>query len=164
MLKFSRGTGFRKVHAHCDVPCGIYDTYEAQVCAHTIIRMVGLIEAIPEPSKNEHVHRIARYTKVKEDHAEKLKQEVRILYGDYFKENHFKENSELNSLILEILKLASKTKQEINTSIAQTLLNKTQKLAEIFYKTKGLETLRIPSTYPTGGEIVVHKSPAGEGK
>lgn len=157
VLERVRGTGFRTVYAHCDVPCGIYDPHEAQVSAHTVIRMMGLIEAIPEPTKNEHTHRLSRYTNVKEEHAEKLKHEIRVLYGDYFKDDHFEKFPELQGLILKALRLASKARQEVNTKVAQDLLTTTQNIAEIFWKTKGMEPVRIPSSYPTGGEIVVHK-------
>jgi len=156
-LKKVRGTGFRTVYAHCDVPCGIYDPYKAQVLAHTVIRMMGLIEAIPEPTKNEHIHRLTRYTQVKEEHAEKLKHEIRVLYGDYFKDNHFEKFPELQGLILKALRQASKARQEVSTEMSQDLLTTVQKIAEIFWKTKGLEPVRISSSYPTGGEIVVHK-------
>ena len=27
-------------HAHCDVPCGIYDPHLAQIAAHTVVRNV----------------------------------------------------------------------------------------------------------------------------
>ena len=33
----------RTVHAHCDVPCGIYDPHGAELAAKTVSRMVVLI-------------------------------------------------------------------------------------------------------------------------
>ena len=35
--------GFPIAYAHCDIPCGIYDPYAAQVAAHTVVRMDMLI-------------------------------------------------------------------------------------------------------------------------
>ena len=55
-----------------------------------------------------------------------------------------------------ILKLAGKTKQEINMQFAQDLLAQTQKFAEIFWDTKGVKTKRVPSNQgAAGGELVV---------
>jgi len=35
-------------YAHCDIPCGIYDPHQAQLAAHTIIRMTQLLSEIKE--------------------------------------------------------------------------------------------------------------------
>jgi hypothetical protein len=37
------------------------------------------------------------------------------------------------------------------------LLEETQKFAESFYQSKGLEPFRVASGFPTEGEIVTHK-------
>ena len=39
----------RVAHAHCDIPCGIYDPHAAQVAALTTVRMCQLIQALPAP-------------------------------------------------------------------------------------------------------------------
>lgn len=154
----------RVVFAHCDIPCGIYDPHEAQLAAHTVIRMTNMLNDL-EPSTEEPpfderkkiISQVSRLTKVKEEHAERVKAEVRILWGDYFKEEHLKDHPNLHDLIFKTLKLASKARQEVNLEAAQDLLSSVQQIAEIFYKTKGLEVIRIPSGYPTEGEIVSHK-------
>ena len=33
-------------HAHCDIPCGIYDPHEAEIAARTVARMVELINGL----------------------------------------------------------------------------------------------------------------------
>ena len=38
------------VHAHCDIPCGIYDPHLAQIAALSVIRMNQLIEGLPPPA------------------------------------------------------------------------------------------------------------------
>lgn len=154
----------KPVFAHCDIPCGIYDPHEMQMAAHTVLRMTRMISDIQASSENPPVeerkkiiHDISRLTKVKEEHAELIKHEVRVIWGDYFKPEHLKDYPDLHELVFKIMKLASKTKQEVNPETAKELLENTQKFAEIFYKTKGLEVMRIPSDYPTEGEIVSHK-------
>lgn len=150
--------------AHCDIPCGIYDPHTAQMAAHTVMRMTQLIHDTQISSENPSfeerkstIHSISRLTKIKEEHAELVKHEVRVLWGDYFKPEHLEKFPELNNLVWETLKLASKAKQNIDPEVAQKLLENVQKFAEIFYQTKGLEPVSIPAGYPTGGEIVFHK-------
>ncbi len=142
----------KKVYAHCDIPCGIYDPHHAQMAAHTVIRMVNLIN-----EAKDNVHDIARLTKVKEEHAELVKHEVRIIWGDYFNPEHVKKYPELHELVFNIMKLASKARQEINLEASKELLENVQKFAEIFWETKELESVRVKAPYPSGGEMVLHK-------
>ena len=151
-------------YAHCDIPCGIYDAHNAQVAAHTVIRMTSLINDLqpttPEPEFAERkkiISEIARLTKVKDEHAEAVKHEVRVIWGDYFKAEHKEKFPELDGLVFNIMKLASKARQEIDLETSQKLLSEVQKFAEIFYKSKALEPVRIKSGFPTEGEIITHK-------
>ncbi len=148
-------------YAHCDIPCGIYDPHAAQVAAHTIIRMTKLIgdakEEEGEEGRKEFIHGMTRYVTVKEEHAEILKREVAVIWGDYFKEEHLKDFPNLHETVWKILKLASKTKQGIDLKSAEELLAKVQEFSEIFWKSKGRETMRVASGYPTGGEMVSPK-------
>jgi nickel superoxide dismutase len=147
-------TPTRVAHAHCDIPCGIYDPHQAQLAAHSVIRMVDLIQALERSDESTAEHQIARYTAVKEEHAEIVKREVRIIWGDYFKPEQLQEYPNLHTLVFEIMKLASTARQQINKEASQSLLGKVQEFAEIFYKTKGRETKKVATVYPTGGELV----------
>lgn len=141
------------VHAHCDIPCGIYDPHIAQMAAHTVIRMVNLINE----SKDD-VHKVSRLTAVKEHHAELCKHEIRILWGDYFKPEHLEKYPELHELVWKAMKLGSKARQEVNLQAAEELLETVNKIAEIFWETKGLDTAKVKATfYPTGNETVYPK-------
>lgn len=142
----------KPIYAHCDIPCGIYDPYIAQMAAHTVLRMTKLITE----AKGD-THKISRLTKVKEEHAEIVKHEVIVIWGDYFKEENSKEVPNLADKVWKILKLASKTKQNVDDQAAQELLVAVQEFAEIFWKSKELTPTRVPSGYPTEGEIVSHK-------
>lgn len=154
----------KPVFAHCDIPCGIYDPHVAQMAAHTVLRMISMINDLKASSDNapfeerkKIISQISRLTKVKEEHAELCKREITILWGDYFKDEHLKDYPKLHDLVWKTLKLASKVKQNVDPEAAQQLLENTQKIAEIFWKTKGMEPIRVPSGYPTEGEIVIHK-------
>ena len=154
----------RPVLAHCDIPCGIYDPHQMQMAAHTIIRMVKLINEVTASSENapigerkQIIHKLARLTQVKEQHGEICEHEIVTLWADYFKEEHLKDYPELHDLIWKTIKLTGKVRQEINLEAANELLENTQKISEIFWKSEGMEPTRIPSGYPTEGEMVVHK-------
>jgi nickel superoxide dismutase len=154
----------KKVYAHCDIPCGIYDPHLAQVSAHTVIRMNMLISQLKPLSTgskaeeiNDYNHKLIRYTDIKEKHSELCKQELRILWGDYFKPEHVQKFPELHELFWKSMKDASKAKQEINMRAAEELLNTVNKIAEIFWKTKGIETNRVKAPYPTEHDIVLPK-------
>jgi nickel superoxide dismutase len=149
-------------YAHCDVPCGIYDPHEVQMSAHTVIRMTSMLSDLKLDSekvedRKKFVHQVSRLTKVKEEHAELVKHQIRIIWGDYFKPEHLEKYKDLHNLVFKIMKSASKVKQEINLEAAQELLASVQKFAEIFWETKGRETVRVKSGYPTDGEIVLPK-------
>lgn len=142
----------RPVYAHCDIPCGIYDPHQAQLAAHTILRMTSLIK-----EADGDIHKIARCTHVKEKHAEIVEEELVTLWADYFKPEHFEQNPDLKDLIYKTIKLTGDVRQKIDLDAAKELLAKTQEIAEIFWRTKKMEPCRIPSGYPNGGEIVSHK-------
>lgn len=149
-------------YAHCDIPCGIYDPHSAQVGAHTVIRMTKLIEdlhmeADTIEAKKDFGHTLARCTQVKEEHGELVEKELGTLENDYFKEEHFKTYTDLRELIATAIKLSIKTRQTIDMTAAEELLEKVLKIAEIFYKTKNLEPVRVKSPYPTEREIVIYK-------
>ena len=143
--------------AHCDIPCGIYDPYIIQRAAHTILRMTQLLSELKSEDQKKMAHDISRMTHVKEEHVDLLEEELGTLRNDYFKEEHFKIYSDLESLFTETLKTASKARQEINLEAANEVLMGVLKIAEIFFKTKNVEPVKVTSVYPTGGEIVLHK-------
>jgi len=144
------------VHAHCDIPCGIYDPHNAQVAAQSVLRMVDLIEELPRKEADETTKRqlFGRYVKVKEDHAEMVKHEVRVLWGDYFTEEHLKEVPDLHDLVWDAMKKASKARQTVDRKAAQDLIEATNKVAEAFWKTKGLETDTVKAPYPPARSFV----------
>ncbi len=166
MLKKLMGLVFpiKIAYAHCDIPCGIYDPHEAQLAAHSVMRMVNLIndprvssEEAPFEERKQVIHNISRYTLVKEEQAEKVKHEVRIIWGDFFKPEMVEKFPELHETVFKIMKASSKARQEVNPEAAAELLELVLKFSEIFYQAKGLETKRVKASFPTEGELVVPK-------
>ncbi|MGI0129162.1 MAG: superoxide dismutase, Ni [Thermoplasmata archaeon] len=152
----------RAVYAHCDIPCGIYDPYEAQISALTVVRMDQLIAELAAPAMDAkpedraaYASKLSRYTAVKESHAERVKSEVRVIWGDYFTPDHAKQHPEVHELSWKILKQASKARQGSSLADALELVKLVQEFAELFWTTKGAKTRRIPSLQKSGGELVV---------
>ena len=150
------------VYAHCDIPCGIYDPHEAQIAALTVLRMDQLIGELAAPAMDAkpeeraaYVSKLARYTAVKETHSERVKSEVRVIWGDYFTPDHAKTYPQVHELAWKILKQASKTRQGTNLADAQELLKLVQEFAELFWQSKGAKTKRQPSLQKSGGELVL---------
>ncbi|MBP6913147.1 MAG: superoxide dismutase, Ni [Candidatus Levybacteria bacterium] len=137
-------------YAHCDIPCGIYDPNGAQLAAHTVLRMTQLL------AEKTDTHDIARITHTKEKHGEAVEEELGTLENDYFKTEHFEQFPELNSLLSDAVKLSIETRQHVDKQKAEDLLEKVLQISEIFYKTKNVTPLRVPSVYPTKGEIVIY--------
>lgn len=149
-------------YAHCDIPCGIYDPHHAQVAAHTVIRMVDLIHEIPKPGPNASSHewdayasKVARHTAVREQYGEVAKHEIRILWGDYFKPEHVQAHPELHDAVWKVMKLGSKGKQELDRKAGEDLLEAVNTIAEIFWKTKNVPTVRVRPPYSTNAETTV---------
>jgi nickel superoxide dismutase len=152
----------RAVYAHCDIPCGIYDPIDAQLSALTVLRMDQLIGEAAMPAKDAkpedqaaYLSKIARYTAVKESHAERVKHEVRVIWGDYFTPDHAKQHPQVHELAWKIMKAASKARQGTTLADAQDLVKQVQEFSEIFWQTKGAKTHRVPSMQKSGGELVV---------
>ena len=117
-------------HAHCDIPCGIYDPSE-------VARMVELIGQIPEGSTAvADRNKFVRCVTVKEQHAEKVKHEVQVIWSDYFKPEHLAAFPELHTKVWNLLKLAGKNKQGIDAQAAADLEAATKEFAEMFWATK----------------------------
>lgn len=80
---------FPTVSAHCDFPCKIYDPISAQISVLTMIRMVDLIEELQQSSVEKdanYFNTMIRLVNQKEEHGIKVKEEIRIIWGDYIKQ------------------------------------------------------------------------------
>jgi nickel superoxide dismutase len=148
---------FADARAHCDIPCGIYDPHQAQIGALTVIRMIDLmgeLKAAHAADTQDYQNSMARYVLVKEEHAELVKREVRVIFGDYFKKEHVEKYPELPELMHKIMQYGSKARQTTSRAAALDLLNGVNRFAEIFWETKGIQTKRVKAPYKPGEEIV----------
>ena len=131
-----------EVEAHCDIPCGLYDPITAKIAAQTVLKMASRIQALTPPTGAEdHVayhNTVSRYIAVKEQHAELVKHEVDVLWHDYFKPEHLAKYPDLHTIVWETTKLASTSKQSVDVDAARRLVESVDKIAEIFWATKGV--------------------------
>lgn len=141
-------------HAHCDVPCGIYDPASAQYAALSVARFLDQIDELEAPLDIAGQSRLARLTREKETHAEDVKHEVRIIWGDYFKAQHFEAHPELHTLTHDIMRKASACKQEVAVGNGRELVELINQFAEVFWQSKGVETKRVTVPYKPGLDVV----------
>ena len=148
---------FDQAQAHCDVPCGIYDPITAQIAALTVVRMVDIIEELEKmhPEKGPgYFNTLTRAILVKEEHAEKVKAEIRVIWGDYFKAAQIEKYPEIHGLVHEIQQLGSKAWQTIDRETCLKLVEKVNRFAEIFWETKGKAVKRAEAPYKPSLELV----------
>lgn len=126
------------VFAHCDVPCGIYDPKPAQIAAATVKKMVEKITDLNKKGEmnSSAVNSIVRFVWTKEEHARKCKEELLILWTDYFKPEHIKTFPDLHETFWNAAKLCSKNKQEVSMEAADSLVSAVDEIAHIFEQSK----------------------------
>ena len=128
--------------AHCDIPCGIYDPIAAKIAAQTVQKMVLRMQTLehPAPGSEMAAHQafantFSRYVQVKEEHAEKVKAELRILWADYAWPNT--DANDIAAKFNAALKLAGQCKQSVSMENAERLVAACDDIAAAFWATKG---------------------------
>src|SRR5437868_7516572 len=100
LAKLFRMLPTESAYAHCDIPCGIYDPKPAQIAAATVLKMVQKIKEADHPDKSlDDRNILVRAIWTKEEHARKCKEEILILWTDYFKPEHLEKWSDLHDTI-----------------------------------------------------------------
>jgi nickel superoxide dismutase len=119
-------------HAHCDLPCGVYDPAQARIEAESV-------RAICEKyQQNEDLAFRARALQIKEERSDLVKHHLWVLWTDYFKPPHFEKYPQLHQLFNEATKLAGAggTKGSTDVAKADELLTKIDDIGKIFWETK----------------------------
>jgi nickel superoxide dismutase len=120
------------VHAHCDLPCGVYDPAQARIEAESIQAIDQKYQANSDPQFR------ARCLIIKEQRSELVKHHLWVLWTDYFKPPHFEKYPQLNTLFNDATKLAGAagTKGSPDPAVADQLLAKIAEIDKIFQETK----------------------------
>ena len=133
--------GIEPLYAHCDVPCGIYDPHLAGVSAKTVYTMNKKLTDLPMPGSSaspqdqlEHRNTVVRMVQTKEAHAQLCKQELLILWTDYFKPEHLSMFADLHETFWKAAKLCSYNKQHVDLAKSQELMDAVAKVSDIFQK------------------------------
>ena len=126
---FSRST---EVHAHCDLPCGVYDPAQARLEAESVLAIIKKYH-----DSSDEAFKV-RAIVVKEQRSELTKHHLWVLWTDYFKAPHFEKYPQLHGLFNEATKLAGAggTKGSMDAAVAEQLLAKIDDIAKIFWETK----------------------------
>ena len=121
------------VHAHCDLPCGVYDPAQARIEAESVKAICEKFQANDDPAFR------TRAIDIKEQRSELVKHHLWVLWTDYFKPPHFEKYPQLNQLVNEATKLAGGgggTKSSTDPAVADELLAKIDEISKIFWETK----------------------------
>jgi nickel superoxide dismutase len=120
------------VHAHCDLPCGVYDPAQARIEAQSVKACIEKYHA-----SDDDVFK-GRAVAIKEERSDLVKHHLWVLWTDYFKAPHFEKYPQLNGLFNEATKLAGAggTKGSLDVAVADNLIAKIDEIAEIFWETK----------------------------
>lgn len=148
---------FERAKAHCDIPCGIYDPITAQIAALTVVRMMDLIAELEGKGGERnaaYLNTLSRYVAVKEEHAEKAKHEIRVIWGDFIKPQHLEKHPEAPELVYKIMQLGSKSRQTTDRESAVQLVEAINQFAMLFWDAKGIATKRAKAPYAPALELV----------
>ena len=120
------------VHAHCDLPCGIYDPAQARIEAESVKAILQKYHDSSDPAFQ------TRALLIKEQRSELVKHHLWVLWTDYFKAPHFEKYPQLHGLFNEATKLAGAggTKGSLDAAVAEQLLAKIDEISKIFWETK----------------------------
>ena len=107
----------RVVHAHCDLPCGVYDAAQARIEAESSKAMSGKVAANADPDFR------TRAILIKEQRGELVKHHLWVLWTDYFKPQHLEQFPNLHDLFWQATKAAGQAKHSVDPADQQTVLD-----------------------------------------
>jgi nickel superoxide dismutase len=87
-------------HAHCDLPCGIYDPAQAKIEAESVRAICEKYQQNADPEFR------TRALQIKEERSDLVKHHLWVLWTDYFKPPHFEKYPQLNQLFNDAAKMA----------------------------------------------------------
>lgn len=120
------------VHAHCDLPCGVYDPAQARIEAQSVKAIQEKYQANDDPAFR------TRAILIKEQRSELVKHHLWVLWTDYFKPNHVEQYPQLHNLFWQATKAAGAAggKGSMDPADGQKLLDLVDQIADIFGETK----------------------------
>ena len=130
----------RSAHAHCDIPCGVYDPEQARIEAESCHRIIERYHA-----SDDEVFK-TRCIVVKEERADLVKHHIDVLWHDYFKPEHVEKYPDLHDICWKASKQASAVKQGVDLDAAKKLLALIDQIDEMWKGTGGPGKTRMASS------------------
>ena len=128
----------RVVHAHCDLPCGVYDPAQARVEAESVKAIqTRYQDAEKFKTAGESVEDYrTRALDIKEARADLVKEHLWVLWTDYFKPEHLEKHPQLHDLFWKATKEAGLSKKSQDPAQGQKLLDAIDEIDQVFKATK----------------------------
>ncbi|MEA2554977.1 MAG: nickel superoxide dismutase [Actinomycetota bacterium] len=120
----------RTVHAHCDLPCGVYDPAQARIEAESVKACQEKFQGSDDAEFK------ARAVTIKEERSTMVKEHLWVLWTDYFKPEHLEKHPDLHEKFWNATKLAGAAKKSNDPAQGQQLLDSIDEIAKIFWETK----------------------------
>ena len=130
------------VNAHCDGPCGVYDPASARIAAEAVVSMTKKMLDLKAPKSDSdamahYINTMSRYASIKEQEAQKCKDDILVLWTDFFKPEHLEKHKDIHTLFWHTAKLCSTCKVELSIEHANDLLNHIKEIHNLFWSIKG---------------------------
>ena len=113
----------RVAHAHCDLPCGVYDPAQARIEAQSVKACMEKYLA-----SDDAVFKV-RATIIKEERADLVKHHLWVLWTDYFKPEHLAAHPNLHELFWKATKTAGEAKKTNDVAVGDRLLAEIDEIA-----------------------------------
>jgi nickel superoxide dismutase len=120
----------KTIHAHCDLPCGVYDPAQARIEADSV---KACMEKFNESDDNVFK---TRAVLIKEARADLVKHHLWVLWTDYFKPVHLEAHPQLHDLFWKATKAAGEAKTTNDVAVADDLLAQIAEIDRVFWETK----------------------------
>jgi nickel superoxide dismutase len=117
-------------HAHCDLPCGVYDPAQARIEAESVKATMEKANASDDESFK------VRAAIIKEQRADLVKQHLWVLWTDYFKPEHLEKFPNLHDMFWKATKTAGETKKTSDVAVAERLLSEIAAIDAMFWESK----------------------------
>jgi nickel superoxide dismutase len=137
----------RVVHAHCDLPCGVYDPAQARIEAESVMAIQGMFKDAGKrkppnwsDTQSEDDWQ-TRALKIKEERADLVKHHLWVLWTDYFKPELIEaagtKPDDLHAMFWKATKLAGESKRSQDPAQGQKVLDAIKEIDSVFQASKG---------------------------
>lgn len=125
-------------HAHCDLPCGVYDPAQARIEAESVRAIQERYQKADQfKSAGESLEDYrARCLVIKEERADLVKHHLWVLWTDYFRPEHAEKYPDLHQQFWRATKLAGASKKSQDPAQGQELLDAIAEIDKVFWETK----------------------------